>query len=170
MEIKINTNNPNEPNNSHCSRSPAVSPVAMMSPGAESLDRMGILLSWMLNSWLQRWARWREQPLLSWGRRRNNYSNHCKTEADAVCAHLCSRKYHGQGHSSLLSTTGREGGQCCSASTVQPLGWWWCHDDAEFKKTLSALTISFPNCNSCQSPAVAPEDEAALRSTRTIKL
>lgn len=42
-----------------------IPPVAMMSPGAESLDRMGILLSWMLNSWLQRWARWREQPLLS---------------------------------------------------------------------------------------------------------
>lgn len=28
----------------------ALSPVAMMSPGAESLDRMGILLSWMLKS------------------------------------------------------------------------------------------------------------------------
>lgn len=42
-----------------------VPPVAMMSPGAESLDKMGILLSWMLNSWLQRWAKWREQPLLS---------------------------------------------------------------------------------------------------------
>lgn len=39
----------------------------MMSPGAESLDKMGILLSWMLNSWLQRWARCREQLLLSWG-------------------------------------------------------------------------------------------------------
>lgn len=45
--------------------SSGIPPVAMMSPGAESLDRMGILLSWMLNSWLQRWARWREQPLLS---------------------------------------------------------------------------------------------------------
>lgn len=41
-------------------------PVAMMSPGADSLDKMGILLSWKFNSWLQRWARWSEQPLLSW--------------------------------------------------------------------------------------------------------
>lgn len=40
-------------------------PVAMMSPGADSLDKMGILLSWKFNSWLQRWARWSEQPLLS---------------------------------------------------------------------------------------------------------
>jgi len=37
-----------------------------MSPGADSLDRIGIRLSWMFNSWLQRWARWREQPFDSW--------------------------------------------------------------------------------------------------------
>lgn len=49
----------------------AVLPVAMMSPGAESLDKMGIRLSWMLNNWLQRWARWREQPLLSCRKKRS---------------------------------------------------------------------------------------------------
>ena len=37
-------------------------PVAMTRPGADSLDRMGILRSWRLSSWLSRWARWREQP------------------------------------------------------------------------------------------------------------
>ena len=47
------------------------SPVARMSPGADSLDRMAIRLSCMLSSWLQRWARCREQPLDSWrGRER----------------------------------------------------------------------------------------------------
>lgn len=33
-----------------------------MRPGADSLDRMGILRSWRLSSWLSRWARCREQP------------------------------------------------------------------------------------------------------------
>lgn len=47
-------------------RGSLVSPVAKMSPGADSLDRIGIRLSWMFNSWLQRWARWREQPFDSW--------------------------------------------------------------------------------------------------------
>lgn len=55
-----------------------VPPVAMMSPGAESLDKMGILLSWMLNSWLQRWARWREQPLLSWNKERQEGACECQ--------------------------------------------------------------------------------------------
>lgn len=41
-------------------------PVAMISPGADSLDRMGILRSWKFSSWLRRWARWREQPWENW--------------------------------------------------------------------------------------------------------
>lgn len=49
-------------------KNPAVSkgkanlPVAMMRPGADSLDRIGVLRSWRLSSWLSRWARCREQP------------------------------------------------------------------------------------------------------------
>lgn len=42
-------------------------PVAMISPGADSLERMGILRSWKFSSWLRRWARWREQPCDNWG-------------------------------------------------------------------------------------------------------
>lgn len=40
--------------------------MAMISPGADSLERMGILRSWKFSSWLRRWARWREQPWASW--------------------------------------------------------------------------------------------------------
>ena len=67
------------------------SPVAMMSPGADSLDRMGILRSWRLSSWLSRWARWREQPwescntslavVIMW------YAPSLPLKAEASCAH-----------------------------------------------------------------------------------
>lgn len=59
--------------------------MAMISPGADSLERMGILRSWKFSSWLRRWARWREQPWESWGRKAHRHQRLSPTSSLTLC-------------------------------------------------------------------------------------
>lgn len=74
-------------------------PVAMMRPGADSLDRIGILRSWIFSSWLHRWAKCREQPLSNWemergGRERNSEHGNAKDKEHKQLTASITKKFY----------------------------------------------------------------------------